>query len=218
MSCLVIQGSLLFAASNSKAGDKKSKSVLAAAAPASAAAAAASTLLHESEFSSANEFALSMRLMLQGPILVETLQPLACPVPNGYRAFGCHSTSLHQHFCKATDKKEAHEFSIMSVEQEKKEIEDQTWEYLWKTIIDHLQQQKKIEPTFSFTLFDYCKLSGKKVRMEPKIICQIEDDIMPHRPGSPILDGYEVENTIGTTQECDICPVRGAAHKHFKKK
>ncbi len=234
MSCLLIQGSLLFAASNSKNGDStkniKSK-VEAAAAPASAAAAASaaraqSTTISASPLqfdipnlgSASLELESVLQLVMSGPILVETPQTLKCPVPRGYRAFGCSRNCLHRHFCKEDAEKQVHEFPIMTPEKEKKAINDLASTYLWKKITDLLKQQQKIISGFSCSLYDYCNLSGEKVKIEPSIHFGIKDDIMPHRPESPIPDAYELASSVDATQECSICDVEGAAHQHFKKK
>ena len=231
MSCLLIQGSLLFAGSNSKDHGKNSKSkVEAAAAPASAAAAASAqspyVVSQISDTFAANLFATvaivqlpkAIDVRLPKAIIVETPQFFNCPAPKGYRAFACHKDSLHQHFCKEDAEKQAHEFPVLSSKRILRRIKSEVLQHVRHSTTAALKQQEQINPCFSLKVRDLCRYkNGNRVKASD-VDFSFPVNLLPHRSESPMPDGCELAVSINATQQCSICDVDGAAHKHFKKK
>ncbi len=209
MSCLIIHVPLLFAASNSKDHGKNNKSkVEAAAAPASAAAAAASAQLNRT-----SKFEPGFELVPLVPIP----KFLKCPVPKGYRAFGCTRNALHQHFCRKDAEKQACEYPIMSLKEQKDEIEVQVLNKVWDKVAKDLKEKRKIESRVDVSLYNWCYLSSI-ITFEHETSFTLYDHETPHRPESPVPEGYKLEREIDTVHRCLICKVRDIAHQHFEKK
>ena len=227
MSCVLIQGSLLFAASNSKDHGKNSKSkVEAAAAPASAAAAAsaqsktrfantATSDIPKSTILSAEE---AQTLGLDVPIAVETPFPLDVSVPKGYRGFGCTETSFHQHFCKENAAKQAHEHPILFIQLLEVIAQNQCAKPLWARITSSLKNNQNIPQLITVIPHDPC-LYAKGPNLQDKFAIDLDlpDEVLPHRIESPTPDGYESDDSVDSMESCENCPVKGASHRHFKK-
>ncbi len=229
MSCLLIQGSLLFAASNSKDGEKKSKSKVEASASASAAADGSSAKVSASATSpsalsqnfdtiDANLFSTAAIIELPIAISPNTPQSFKCLIPKGYRAFRCSNNASHQHFCKEDAEKQEHEFPMLPLKEIQDKINRLAIRDLWSFITTKLKNQTKIKSPISLAGRDLCQYgNGNRFKIDAVII-ELADDLIPHRPESPIPDGHELGASIVAKQKCTICRVKRVAHKHFKKK
>ncbi len=232
MSCLLIQGSLLFAASNSKDGDSKKniKSKVEAAAPASAAAAAASATSAQVKTNSANMIKPGIPLTILSaeeaqklgfdvPIAVETAFSLESTVPEGYRNFGCTEFCFHQHFCKKTAPKQAHENPIRSMGYLRLIAENQCEKPVWNLIAQLFKNKEKIPQHFAMKPDDPCLYITGPNNLQDKFCVDIDllDISIPHRTESPTPYGYESHYSFDSINPCGICRVRGMDHKHLRK-